>query len=93
MITHPFKSQETLNKMLTLRAKGWTYKSLASVYGVDHSSIYHQCKKNGVKLIIPMVSFNVSDIIGLFDNSKFINSILAISIRKKPTSYLDYLKQ
>ncbi len=34
--------------MLTLANKGMVYSELARMFGVDHSSIMYQCKKNGI---------------------------------------------
>lgn len=44
-----FKNDEKLlEKMLELRRQGWTYVSLAFIFGVDHSSIYKWCKVRGI---------------------------------------------
>ncbi len=91
MIVHTFKQDEILQEMLHLRKRGWTYKSLASLYGVDHSSIYHWCKKFNVECPVPIVSIDIKDIIALTQPN--LVSILSVVFKPKPMSYSDYLKQ
>ena len=61
-----FKDREKLRTMLSLRQRGWTYKSLALIFGVDHSSIYKACKIRGVTKKHEDVVFDISNIVGFF---------------------------
>lgn len=93
MISHIRKiTEKELNEMLTLRRKGWTYQSLAFIYGVDHSSIYHLCHKYRVQKVGPEISFNLPGVIEVSRPADIIPSILEVVIRPKPLSYADYLK-
>ena len=44
-----FSDPEKMAKMLALRQAGWSYVSLGDLYGVDYTSIYHNCKAHGVR--------------------------------------------
>jgi hypothetical protein len=75
-----FNDKKKLEEMLNLRKAGWTYQSLAMIYGVDHSSIYGQCKKYGIPKSPVNINLNISSILVLLE------------IRSKPAkSYSDYL--
>lgn len=77
-----FKEDQILNGMLQLRRSGWTYMSLALLFGVDYSSIYHQCKKfHALKLNKP-VDFSVKSILRTLDIKS-----------KKVKMYEDYLRE
>lgn len=39
-----FKTKKSIQSLIKLRRKGYTYESLAFIFGVDFSSIYHHCK-------------------------------------------------
>jgi len=89
--TRTFKHKETLGEMLHLRSKGWNYKALASLYGVDHSSIYHLCKKYAIIKGSPNVSVDVFRIVEVSRPKDPVSSIVSISIRHKPVCYAEYL--
>lgn len=94
MITHIRKiTEEEINELISLRKKGWTYQSLAFIYGVDHSSIYHLCKKYGVEPANRKIVYNLPEVIEISQPTNVIPSILEIVIRPKPQSYADYLLQ
>lgn len=77
-----FAEDQILNEMLQLRRAGWTYMSLALLFGVDYSSIYHQCKKfNALKFDKP-VNFSVKSILSTLDIKS-----------KKVKMYEDYLRE
>jgi hypothetical protein len=77
-----FKDERLLTDLLILRQLGWTLKSLALIYGVDHSSIYKWCKITGVHRRNPnTISIEISDII----------SVLGVKSPQDKT-YKDYLK-
>lgn len=80
--TRVFRDKGNLEEMLSLRRKGWTYHSLAFLYGVDHSSIYHECKKFEVEPIKKKVSFSIKSVL----------SMLEIKV-KGPKTYNDYLRE
>ncbi len=77
-----FLDEQTLHEMLSLRRDGWTLKSLALFYGVDHSSIYHLCKKYGVQKGDETLSFSVIPIVNFI-----------IQVVRKPITYQDFLNQ
>ena len=58
-----FKDDNKLREMLSLRQNGWTLKSLAIIYGVDHSSIYKWCILKKVKKPLVTISLNLPSII------------------------------
>lgn len=65
--TMKFKVNEALlNDMLQLRRKGWTYVSLAFIFGVDHSSIYKWCKIRHLPKPDTTISIDVSSLISRF---------------------------
>lgn len=85
-------TEQELKEILHLRKHGWTYHSLAFMYGIDHSSVYHLCKKYGAERLQKEVVFDVPTIIELSQSTNSLDSILAIAIKPKPTSYAEYLK-
>ncbi len=86
MARKPFKmifgDRNKLDTMLSLRRHGWTYGSLALLYNVDYSSIYHQCKKFHVEPPGYRVDFSVRTIL----------RDLGIKA-KKEKMYADYLRE
>lgn len=40
-----FNTQETINDIISLREKGWTYPKIAKKYNCDHTSIIYQIQK------------------------------------------------
>ena len=68
--------------MLSLRRQGWTYLSLAFIYGVDHSSIYYECKKYGVKNPIQTIDFSPRTVVNILNIHP-----------KKEKMYADYVKE
>ncbi len=77
-----FGDKELLESMFRLRRKGWTYMSLAIVYGVDFSSIYHECKKFNVKRSKKTVELSVKSVLD------------GLGIKaKKEKMYQDYLRE
>ena len=92
-MTHIRKiTEEEFNQLVVLRQRGWTYKSLAFIYGVDHSSIYHFCKTRGIERGEHEVSFDLPSVIEISQPVSVIPSILELIIRPKPSCYADYLK-
>ena len=85
-------TEKELAEMVALRRRGWTYQSLGFIYGVDHSSIYHLCKKYGAERGNHEVVYNLPVIVEMSQPVDIIPSILEVTIRRKPTSYLEYLK-
>ncbi len=77
-----FENRDRLTKMLELRQNGWTYTSLALIYGVDHSSIYHQCKKFHVEKKEGPIDFSIRSLL----------RELEIRVPKEKT-YADYLNE
>lgn len=77
-----FRNKHKLDSMLSLRKMGWTYMSLALLYGVDYTSIYHECKKFNVKKEKDSVDFSVRSIL----------NDLGIHAKKEKT-YADYLRE
>lgn len=77
-----FKDKQKLSTMISLREKGWTYKSLALVFGVDYSSIYHECKKFHVEKRGESVDFSVRSLL----------TNMGIEA-KKERMYADYLRE
>lgn len=85
-----FKQPENLESMIRLRKAGYTYKSLAFIFGVDHSSIYHHCKN-----IIPShkLVFELANILGVFQvDTSDILILLNIGTKREKT-YADYLSE
>lgn len=41
-----FKNPETLQEMLRLRRKGWSFTKLGERYNCDHTTIMYHCQKN-----------------------------------------------
>lgn len=77
-----FKDKKKLDAMLEFRRKNWSYFSLAFIYGVDHSSIYHLCKKYHVgKEGKDTVKFDPKVVLELLDIHA-----------KHVKTYADYLK-
>lgn len=85
-------TEKELNEMIALRKRGWTYQSLAFIYGVDHSSIYHLCKKYGVLRGNNEIVYDLPAVIEISQPVNIIQSILEVSIRHKPSSYAEFLK-
>ena len=77
-----FKNEAQLNEMIRLRREGWTYKSLATIYGVDHTSIYFWCKKMSIPRPVITISLDISEILDK----------MGIKVRRHK-SYADYLKE
>jgi hypothetical protein len=77
-----FKDPHKKNNMLSLRRQGWTYLSLAFIYGVDHTSIYYECKKYKIANPVNTVDFSPKSIVNL----------LGISL-PKDKNYSDYLRE
>jgi len=93
-MTHLRKlTNEEVNKIIELRKRGWTYQSLGFLFGVDHSSIYHLCKRFNIGRGNHEVIFDLPSVIETTQSPYEIQSILEISIRTKPLSYADYLLQ
>ena len=64
--TKTFRDERLLTDMLIMRQLGWTLKSLAILYGVDHSSVYKWCKITNVSnRNHTVVSISIPDIISL----------------------------
>lgn len=83
----PFKKifhtdKKKLDFMLSLRRQGWSYLSLAFVFGVDHSSIYHECKKFSVTTDHGTIDFGIRTILRDLD----------IKV-PKVKMYADYLRE
>lgn len=76
-----FSDKKLLDMMFSLRIKGWSYPSLAMIFGVDYSSIYHECEKFHIK---KMGNNNL--------NMKLILKELGVKAPKLKT-YEDYLKE
>lgn len=83
-----FDDKKKLNEMLELRKKGWTYVSLGFLYGVDFSSIYHECKKFHVEPPVKATRSNKAGIVLSPDN---ILKVVGLKPKKIKT-YADYLK-
>lgn len=76
-----FSDPEKLARMLALRAKGWSYVSLGDLYGVDYTSIYHNCKVHKVTIQRHANPFSVV-------------AIVTTVVKPKHTmSYEDYFKK
>lgn len=80
--TKPFRNKNRLITMLSMRENGWSYTGLALVYGVDHSSIYHECKKFNVGRKSESVDFSIKSIL----------SGLEIRVPQERT-YAEYLEE
>ena len=78
-----FTDKNRLNSMIQFRQKGFSYLSLAVIYGVDHSSIYYICKKYGVEKGGHNIEFSIPTIISLSD----------VTVRRRPKSYAEYLEE
>ena len=62
-----FKTNKVLlERMLELRKLGWTYISLAFIFGVDHSSIYKWCKIRRIPNPSRTLSIDVPSLISTF---------------------------
>lgn len=75
-----FKNEDKLRKMLELRRQGWTYQSLALIYGVDHSSIYNWCKIKHIPRPKEPISLDLSQLL----------SQIGFEVKRDKT-YADYL--
>ena len=76
-----FKDDEKLNRMLQLRREGWTYVSLALIFGVDHSSIYKWCQIKRIDNPPHPISISISNLLDLS----------GIKEPKREKTYQDYL--
>lgn len=83
-----FDDKKKLHEMLELRKKGWTYISLGTLYGVDYSSIYHECKKFHVEPPIKATRLNKA---GINLSTGYILKIVGLK-PKRIKSYADYLR-
>jgi hypothetical protein len=86
----PFRDKKTLDSLKTLRKKGYTYPSLAFIFNVDFSTVYHH-----VKGLMPRqhVVFNVGEILGSTSvNVGDLIAILHLEV-KHPKNYAEYLKR
>lgn len=86
--SRPFKDKQTLKSLKRLRKQGYTYPSLAFLYSVDISTVYHH-----VQGLMPRqhVVLDVSSILDSFmvDTGELI-SLLGLRV-VHPKSYHDYL--
>lgn len=62
-----FNDKKKLDLLLDLRRQGWSYFSIAFIFGVDHSSIYHECKKFSVEKNHETIDFSVRTILHNLD--------------------------
>lgn len=69
--------------MVQLRKMGFSYISIATIFGIDHSSVYAKCKKYSIIKGEKDLEFGIKYIIELEP------AIYAI----KPKSYKEYLIQ
>lgn len=76
-----FKDEHKLERMLHMRQDGWTFESLAIIFGVDHSSIYKACKVHKVKPSTTLISLDFSELL-----------LLTGFIPRKEKTYKDYLE-
>ena len=86
--SRPFKDKQTLKSLLKLRKQGYTYPSLAFLFSVDTSSIYHH-----VRGLMPRqhVVLDVGSIFHSFDiDTGEIISLLGLHI-SHPKTYNEYL--
>ena len=85
-----FKDKHTLNSLVKLRQKGYSLHSLAFIFNVDFSSVYHHVKDiksdNDISLTLPNIlsTFQV-------DTTSILH-LLDIHSRQLK-SYADYLKE
>lgn len=77
-----FQDPNKILIMSELRQKGWGYTALAMVFGVDHSSIYHECKKFNIPKGKEHIEFGIRTIL----------DTLHIEV-KRPKMYADYLRE
>ena len=76
-----FNKKDKLEKLIELRKEGWTYLSLAFIFGVDHSSIYYECKKYNVDNPTDTINFGPRTVLRIF------------SITAREKTYADYLRE
>lgn len=76
-----FNDKRRLNTMFEMRRQGFSLLSLALIFGVDHSSIHHLCKKYNVSKSPQELEFSLKHIISL--NKVFV---------RVPKSYAEYLR-
>ncbi len=77
-----FSDKKKLSNMLEMRLEGFSLKSLATIFGVDFSTIYYHCKKNQILKNPEVKKFGILSLISLYQ------------IRaNKPKSYAEYLAQ
>ena len=85
-----FRDKDKLKTLKELRKKGYTYHSLAFLYSVDFSSIYHHVK--GVTPQSHLV-LNLSNLLSCFQvDTSDILSLLDLHV-KQQKSYEDYLRE
>lgn len=78
-----FRDEAIFNSMIQLRKMGFSYLSLATIFGIDHSSIYAKCKKYSIIKGDKDLEFGIKYIIELEP------TIYAI----RPKSYKEYIDQ
>ena len=86
--SRPFKDKQTLKSLKKLRKQGYTYPSLAFLFCVDTSSIYHH-----VRGLMPRqhVVLDVYSIMGSFEvDTERIISLLGLHV-SHPKTYSEYL--
>lgn len=77
-----FKDPKKFSLMSDLRQRGWSYKSIAIVFGIDHSSVYHSCKKFHILKGKEEIDFGIKGILS------------SIGVKcKKEKMYADYLRE
>ena len=87
--TRKFDDKKKLASMLALREQGWSYLSLAFIFGVDFSSIYYECKKYGVDKTTNQITFITPLPLDPINLTDILASVIAV--KKVPMCYADYL--
>lgn len=72
-----------VNTMLELRKRGYSIISLATIYGVDHSTICYYLEKNPIKKPSIELQFSIPKII----------LTTGYQVRRMPLTYAEYLEQ
>ena len=86
--SRPFKDKQTLKSLKKLRKQGYTYPSLAFLFNVDMSTVYHH-----VKGLMPRqhVVFDIDSIFHSFEvDTGEIISLLGLHV-SHPKTYNEYL--
>ena len=88
----PFKDKQTLKNLRSLREKGYTYHSLAFLYGVDFSTVYYHVRDIHPK---ETISFSIPRIFSLLGLGTIeISEIIAsLGIRTREKSYREYFDE